>query len=126
VPPLPKSERIKRHIKKHPVAYSVGVVVVVAGVSYCLGTRVGSSRILSNSASFTICSPQTINTITTQLERRGHPGKIIKCKETGEVFASISRGADLMGVNRSNLSSHLSGRVPHVGGHTFELLGEAI
>lgn len=45
--------------------------------------------------------------------------------ETGEVFASQGRAADLMDIDRSNLSQHLKGRVDSVGGYTFEKLGEA-
>lgn len=65
------------------------------------------------------------NPIITYLERRGHPGNIIRCKDTGEVWASQNRCADVMNISRTSLKRHLDGLVENVDGFRFEILGEA-
>ena len=126
-----KFDKLKDHVARHKVAYSFAAGVVVTSVTLIVFKRCVNSHTMgsaTNTTFFSFLSPQTAttNTYVTDLTRRGHPGKIIRCKETGELFASIHRGADMMGVNRGNLSSHLAGRLPSVGGHTFEFLGEAV
>lgn len=59
-----------------------------------------------------------------QLIRRGHPGNIIKCVETGEVFASQNRAADALGVSKTALGKHLKGFADSANGYHFELIGE--
>jgi len=110
---FPDAEKIKGHFRKNKDRYlffGLGAVVVLA-----FRRPVSIAPVFNNS-----------NTVITELSRRGHPGFILKCNETGEVFASIARAADVMGLNRPNVVSHLKGRVPHVGGYTFEMLGEAV
>lgn len=60
----------------------------------------------------------------TQLVRRGHPGYLVKCIETGETFASQNRAAELLKLSAANLSQHLNGRIPHVNGLHFERIAE--
>jgi hypothetical protein len=120
-------EKVKVHIGHHKVAYSFGAGVVVTGVTVFIFRSGGSLGELRNTAFLVLRNRQTINNIViTQLERRGHPGNLTRCVETGEVFASQARAADLMGINRGNLVSHLNGRVPVVNGYTFERIGEAV
>jgi hypothetical protein len=110
---FPDAEKIKVHFRKNQKLYlgiGIGVLITLA-----IRRPVSIAPVFNNT-----------NTVITDLSRRGHPGKIIRCKETGEVFASIHRGADAMGINRGNLSSHVNGNLPRVGGYTFEVLGEAI
>ena len=127
-------EDILSHIKRHKVAYAFGAGVVVAGVVFYFTRDVYGPQsqpqilkdsVFSNFSPFSKVTYLNKNTVITSLERRGHPGKIIRCNETGEVFSSIQRGADVMEINRGNLTSHLHGRLPHAGGYTFEVLGEA-
>jgi hypothetical protein len=68
----------------------------------------------------------TTNVVTTNLTRRGHPGYIVKCLETGEMFASQRRAAEALGVNRYELYKQLQDIVPTAGGYTFKKMGEAI
>lgn len=60
------------------------------------------------------------------LERRGHPGNVIRCNETGETFASQNRTAEACKVNAGKLSEHLNGKREHVNGMTFTKLAEAV
>ncbi len=71
--------------------------------------------------------PETSNNVAhiTMLARRGHPGNIVRCNETGELFASQRRASEMMNVSRYDLTQHLQGEQPHVKGLTFTKLGEA-
>lgn len=81
-------------------------------------------KVITDSYNLKFKSP-TINEVTTILARRGHPGNLLRCNETGEVFASQGRAADLMGLSRGRLSQHVNGKLDDVGGYTFEKIGEA-
>lgn len=110
-------QKVKSHLKKHKGKYIAGGIGLGVGIVIAKG----SGRV-ANIIGVNINSP-----ITTQvhLTRRGHPGNIIKCNETGELFASQNRAAQLMGINPGTLSSHLKGKMSNAGGYTFEKVGEA-
>lgn|SRR5512136_630616 len=112
-------ERLKSHIKENKKVYIVGGVCFVVGVS--------STIVLCNKVRVTgiVIGKNNTLTQTTILIRRGHPGNVIRCNETGEVFASQGRTASVMGINAARLSEHLSGKRDQVSGYTFEKLGEA-
>ena len=114
-------ERLKWHYIAHQKAYLViGGVVLGAVAVYFLGrvnpgtaTKIWNVVIGSN------------NTVITDLPRRGHPGYNVRCLETGEVFASQNRAAQVMGVNRGELSKNVRGLSAAAGGFHFQRLGEA-
>lgn len=117
--------KAKQHIQDHKNIY------LAAGGGLVVGAVLrGHSLPTANIKTLTVLpwkSTVTHNiTQTTTLIRRGHPGNMIRCRETGEIFASQARAADVMGINAGNLSAHLSGRNPHISGFTFEKLGEAV
>lgn len=64
--------------------------------------------------------------IIQSLARRGHPGTVIRCNETGETFASIRRAADVLKIDRSMLKRHLEGVTADINGKTFTALGDAV
>lgn len=130
-------DEVRSHFRRNKNTYlAIGAGIGLAGITYLVmkssvpvtptipNTMDGHDvvNVLPRASSF---AKQT-NNITTVLIRRGHPGTMVLCKETGEVFGSIARAAEANGINRPNLSSHLAGRLPHVGGLTFEKLGEAV
>ncbi len=122
-----KLERLKNHVVENKKTYAAAVAGVVIGgvvVYVALKTRAGSVVI-----SPTIEGDNNnlvVNNITqTVLTRRMHPGLVVRCNETGEVFASINRAAEVMGVPARSIRRHLHGSSPHVNGKTFEVLGEA-
>lgn len=110
------------HVKENRTAYIVGGVCFAAGAA-------GSALLLHQSVIVDSFKFQwktvTHNEVTTVLARRGHPGNIIKCNETGELFSSQNRAADLLGINPAILSQHLNGKLASANGHTFTKLGEA-
>lgn len=116
------------HVKKHRDKYIIGGIALTAGltVGYLVHPSAANQRAAVKQF-IAWHSPTTINLEqTTTLVRRGHPGNIIKCVETGEIFASQNRAADALGVSRSALSKHLKGVTSSINGLTFESLGEAL
>lgn len=117
--------KTKQHIQDHKNIY------LAAGGGLVVGALVRGHTLPTAAIKTTTILPfkSTVThniTQTTTLIRRGHPGNIIRCQETGEIFASQARAADVMGINAGNLSAHLSGRNPHISGFTFEKIGEAV
>jgi hypothetical protein len=112
--------RVKQHLKDNKQIYLVGAGCLGAG--YLL--RPGVVTIVD---AFNIKYKSSVtNIVTTELARRGHPGYLVKCLETGEVFASKRRAAEALDINRFNLNEHLKGVQPDVDGFHFEVLGEAV
>ena len=122
-----KTDKIKKHFRDHKEAYITGGVCLVIGaaVTY-LVVKGHADAELDESVKILNRINGDHNTIVTILERRGHPGNMILCNETGEVFASQNRAAELLGLSATSLSRHLRGDNPHAGGFTFTNLGEAV
>ncbi len=116
-------EKIKNHVRENKETYINGVI--------CLITVTAASYIAFHSDDETISVNGTINgdnntlVQTVTLVKRGHPGNVILCNETGEKFASQNRAAAAMGLNPSEVSKQVRGLIPDVKGYTFTNLGEA-
>jgi len=113
-------DRAKRHLKKNKKVYLVGAGCLAAG--YFLRPQVVN---VVDAFNIKYKSP-TNNIVVTNVIRRGHPGNIIRCIDTGEVFASQRRAAQALGIHPYELYKHLSGQLDTAGGHIFENLGEAV
>lgn len=121
---ISKKERIVNHLKEHKTTYICAAAGAVAGaaVGVAVGVSLKSPEAVVETKGIFYKSPVNITQI---VERRGHPGYVVMCNETGEQFASIRRAADLLGLTRRDISKHLNGLVPDVKGLTFTLIGEA-
>lgn len=55
---------------------------------------------------------------------KGRPGALIRCDQTGALFANQMIAAKTLGIPQGNLSAHLRGdkRAQHVGGYTFSII----
>jgi hypothetical protein len=117
-------DRIKAHVQDHKEAYIAGGAFFAVGLG--AGVAVGGPQLIQIVDAFSIKykSPTTTQLIN-MLVRRGHPGNVIVCRETGQPFASQNQAAQMMGLNASHLAQHLQGKAPHVKGNTFERIGEA-
>ncbi|HMR72606.1 MAG TPA: helix-turn-helix domain-containing protein [Candidatus Saccharibacteria bacterium] len=121
--------RAVEHIKRNKKVYIFGAIALVGGL--VLGTYLGRTSAGQKAVAKTIqilsWKPVAHTTLIQEihLERRGHPGNIVKCLETGEVFASQNRAADVFGIPKSTLSKHLDGLSDHARGFHFERLAEA-
>lgn len=129
--------KVKEHFKRNKKVYlglgvDVGIGVLIGGVG--AGTamylkkapEVDNTNILQNQALLNIKpNIEQHNNYITQLVRRGHPGNVVRCVETGEEFASQSRAAELLGISRQAIGECLKGKREHIKGLHFELVGDA-
>ena len=118
-------KKIKDHFDNNRVAYISAVVGVAIGVG---GTLVVVNSTAGNAAIQKVIAFKTgdiTQNVIQQLARRGHPGVVVRCLETGETFASIRRTSEVMDISRTALRKHLNGLKDSVGGFTFEIIGEA-
>ena len=116
-------DKVKQHIKDHKEGYICGGLGLATGVG--LGLLVGRNGINVNFSGVNY-KGSVAQTIINELERRGHPGYVVKCVETGESWASQARAAEVMKIDPGKLSRHLNGTMQHVNGLHFERLGEAV
>ena len=100
-------QKVKKHLKENKKVYVVGVGAFAAGGLVFRGGPEFKQII----GSFNYKST-TINTVTTELERRGHPGFRFRNNDTGEVAASLKRMAALDGVSCTFVRSHTKGDNP--------------
>ena len=106
----------KTHWEKYRIYYLCAAALLV-GVGIGLLCRANINLSIGGRNNTQVIAK---NLIVSQLERRGHPGWIVRCIETGEVFASQNRAAEVTGINPGRLSEHLNGKTPHDQGYTFE------
>jgi len=119
-----RSSKILNHFKRHKWKYITGALCIG---SFIIGYCMNKPQVITNVITQT--TDDGVNfigdkNIVLNLVRRGHPGFVVKCKETGEVFASIRRCASVMGVSTSNIRNQINGKITDVSGYTFEILGE--
>jgi len=119
---------MKDHFERHKFAYGVGAGVAIAGTVYFVtrGSYAGRFPVPDKVQHiiirpFSIFSRQNVITVIAR-EGRGHPGYIVRCKETGEVFLSQAEAAQSVGTSATNMSQHLNGRFSDVYGKHFERL----
>ena len=116
-------QKIKAHLRENKRLYLTGGLCFLGGALTVAGHK-GTIQIVD---SFNVkYKSSAVNVVIAELARRGHPGNLVKCNETGEVFASQNRAAEALGIFASDLSRHLRGKSAHAGGYTFEKLGEAV
>ena len=113
-------EEVKAHVGRHKVAYSVGTVVVVAGVAYYIGVRAGSSKTLSPSASIVGGINYKIDQkVITLVDRQGPPSWVIGQVGTDLEWNSQRETAISEGIRESDLRAHLNGLIKHVNGKQY-------
>lgn len=116
-------DKVKAHVKRHKIVYSIGTVVVIAGVSYYIGTRVGATRILSPSI---VGNHNKLDQrVITIVNRKGPPSWIVYCVETGEEFDSQRLMALAHKIRERDLRAHLNGLLENVNGKHYVRKGLA-
>ena len=121
---MSKIDKIRTHISENKNVYIAAGVGVTVGAVLVGGMFYGRQVIINDSLNVSVNSPKT-NIVVANLTRRGHPGNIIRCVETGEVFASQRRAAEALGLNRIDIYKMLKGELDNVKGLSFENLGES-
>ena len=126
-----KAKEIKEHFARNKQLYlGLGIGLAVGAGA---GAGVMAYKTMSLNAPVRMIAPvswkphlENNQVIIQTLERRGHPGTVVRCNETGESFASIRRAAEMLNVSRTHIANHLKGDRNQVGGYTFTKLGEAV
>lgn len=119
-------EKVKQHIQENKTVYvTSGATFVIGGVAALV--FIPRNIQIVDAMNLKLWSPTTSNVtqIIVAPTRRMHPGYIVRCKETGEVAASIRRMASIKNVNLKDLNKHLHGLLPDVDNLHYEILGEA-
>lgn len=136
---------VKNHFKNHKSEYIIGSIAVVstAAVGYAgyrsgyqlghtRGLILGTPPALQASDDAVLVAPSnlivagrdiiepTINIVTVvHRDGRGHPGYIVQCLETGEIFLSQGDAANAAGVSPTTMGKHLNGHTDHIYGQHF-------
>lgn len=128
-----KVQNVKNHVIRHKTFYiSCTVGIVSAGFTYSImrGRHAGMQSVPDTAEQSVFV--RTLNffsrnqnnigdTIVTVIERdgRGHPGYLVRCIETGEVYSSQKQVAKAYGRPDSVLSLHMRGKRQDFAGHHF-------
>lgn len=132
-----KYEAVKEHVTFYKAYYISGAGGVLLGgfavftYSIMRGHYADGRGLSGNSTEFNVrplsfLSKQNVNTkIVNVVERegRGHPGYIVRCKETGDIFQAQYLAAEAFNIPKSVLAGHLNGKFDDVDGLHFERIG---
>jgi hypothetical protein len=119
-------DKVRKHIKRHKVAYAFSAGVVATGVTFLVFRSVSSN---SSNGALTIMRPlflfsndnKMVNVIAVAARNgRGHPGYPVICTETGDFFWSQGGAALWAGVSDKLMSLHIRGKLPDVNDFHFE------
>lgn len=131
-------EKVKKHLEDNKDVY----ILIAIGVSAAAFTTIIMRERIplfnsapENSTEFNIRpltflsrnvdqSTHIVNVV--EREGRGHPGYIIRCLETKELFPSQTKTAEVFGGNSTSLTGHLQGKFPDFCGYHFERVGVLI
>ena len=119
-----RTQKVKDHFKKHKGVYIAGTAGVAVGATAAIVLTRSNIQIV-DSCKVTLLQWKSPTVNTVQLVSRTNASKAVQCLETGEVFASQNRAADLLGISKSALSKHLNGLRPHASGLHFQRLTDA-
>lgn len=121
-------QRAKSHLQRNKKYYVTGASCIAVGALSAMAYS-GRSDVkirIKGDGNNVVGKAKHVTMVKAELERRGHPGNVVICLDTGEVFASQNRAASSTGVSPSVLSKHLSGKIPDAKGLKFQNLGEAV
>jgi hypothetical protein len=117
-------QKVKDHVKANKKVYITG------GVSALIGAVAATFVILKTDA-VNVDSIQILNWkpsanhLDVFVEALGDPGNVIQDTTTGTIYASQGQAARELDVTAAMISKHMTGKIPHVNGHVFDLLGKA-
>jgi hypothetical protein len=118
-------EKIKNHVREHKVVY---ISIGIAGITTLIVRGVASQRIdrgisVVADRGISVIADRSVVTNNVSLissRRQGAPSWVVRCKETGNIFASQREASEAMNLPASELSKHLNGVMDNVRGNTFE------
>ena len=123
-------ERIKKHFRDNKKTYIVtGVAVTVSVVTIYLLTRnhvkvqapqIIVAPVFNNDNAI---APVFNNDSSSSVNFGGHPHKIVKCDQTGDIWETITEAAKAAEVKMPYMSRHLNGHIDHVNDKTYSIIG---
>jgi hypothetical protein len=119
---------IKKHVKKYKIWYLCGgTAIVSAGFTWIIMRGVASQHIedgctvLAKGGCTVLGKSAVTNNVSyISSNRQGPPSWVVRCIDTGNIFASQKSAALEMGIDASNLSKHLNGVFDNADGYRFE------
>lgn len=125
---MPIGKRIINHVKRHKVKYIVGGTCLILGGLLGMYISKGKARVIIDSV--TIDEPvinkiQNNVNIMNHIGRNGHPGNVIYCNETKQVFKSHREACRELGIDNRDLWAYIKRLKPTARGFTFTSVGEA-
>lgn len=120
--PTPFRKKVNKHFKRYRVRYMTGgICLTIVGILGLLATR------NVNDIKLTVDHDEVTNNlnIASLVGRNGHPGNVIYCNETKQVFRSHREATRELGIDNRDLWAYLKGIKPTARGFTFKKLGEA-
>lgn len=132
-----KRKRLANHVKRHKVKYIAGGICLMfgalIGVALSINEKVEKAttalQVLKSARSRVIKPPDirvmVDNNIINYIGRNGHPGNVIYCNETKQVFKSHREATRELGIDSRDLWAYMKGIKPDAKGYTFTKVGEA-
>ena len=111
---FPDAEKIKGHFRKNKDRYlffGLGAVVVLA-----IRKPITIAPVFNNN---------NLPVFANVVNNGGHMRKIVRCLETDEMWPSVSKAADAVGVTIPAMSRHINGHEDHVRGLHYVIDGLA-
>lgn len=118
-----KLESVRTHFienKKLYIGLGIGAAVGVVGMALVVRTNLQ----IVDALKVQINSPTTNNVVQVNMVRPGPKAFVVQCLESQKTWPSIRAAAEDLGVNASDISRHLKGRIPEVKGSTFSKIAE--
>jgi hypothetical protein len=130
-----KIQKIKDHFVRNQAAYISGGTGILVGAGITLiimrGRHAGIRGVPDTAENSVFVRPlsflstQTNNIVTVvERENRGHPGYLIRCLETNEIFTSQKQAARAKNVSDAIFSLHVRRKLDDINGLHFERMRE--
>ena len=121
------TDEIKSHFEKYKAVYISGGILTIVGIT-CLVTKSASgphvdreiSQVAKNGIAVNAKNVVMRNVSVIAANRQGPPSWVIRCVETGDIFASQGAAADAMNISRTAISQQLNGLREHAQDFHFE------
>lgn len=136
---VPFRKKVESHFKRHRRRYVAGgLCLLIGGVIGAYSFRNKKLVVTPIPVPLKITYPTNLEMATTpifdggtehaiikHIGRNGHPGNVIYCNETKQLFRSHREATRELGIDSRDLWAYLKGLKPSAKGYTFKRVGEA-
>lgn len=131
-------ERVTNHVVRHKRKYMAGAFCLMFGSMFGIALvinkkveKTAEALSIFKSARSRMAPPipdikvAIDNNFINYIGRNGHPGNVIYCNETKQLFKSHREATRELGLDNRDLWAYLKGLKPDAKGFTFTKVGEA-